>query len=96
MPGIAESIAYQYYNDEACPIFSFGSKFGFLNQQIREQLLGGMTMVLHRMVVLKSDPAQRHLPDSVYLTPNGQRYESLLQLDFNSLVRKKLHFEKLS
>ena len=43
-------------------------------------------MVLHRMVVLKSEPAQRHLPDSVYLTPNGQRYESLLQLDFNSLV----------
>ena len=86
MPGIAEHIAYKYYADDACPIYSFGPKFSFLNEQIREQLLGGMTMVLHRMIELKSDPDNRTLPESVYLTPNGDRYESLVQLDFNSLV----------
>ena len=43
-------------------------------------------MVLHRLVILKSEPEERNLPTSAYLTPNGQRYESLLQLDFNSLV----------
>ena len=46
-----------------------------------------MTLVLHRMIVLNSSPSERYLPDSVYLSPNGQPYKKLLQLDFNSLVR---------
>ena len=86
LPGIAEDIAYQFYNEEASPIFSFGSKFGFLNEQVREQLTGGMCLVLHRYISLKSDPEDRLLADSAYLAPNGEPYESLLQLDFNSLV----------
>ena len=45
-----------------------------------------MTLVLHRMVELKTEEHERDLPDSVYLAPNGNRYESLVQLDFNSLV----------
>ena len=52
-------------------------------------------MVLHRMVKLKSDPDDRTLPESVYFAPNGDRYESLVQLDFNSLVRFSFIFEVL-
>ena len=86
MPGIAEHIAYKFYNPEAWPIYSFGANFKTLNEQVRDQLLGGMTLVLHRMVVLKSSPEQRTLPSSVYLAPNGEPFQKLLQLDFNSLV----------
>ena len=43
-------------------------------------------MVLHRFISLKSHPADRSLAASAYVAPNGERYESLLQLDFNSLV----------
>lgn len=49
-------------------------------------------MVLHRMIVLNSSPSERNLPQSVYLAPNGEPFRKILQLDFNSLVRKLAEF----
>ena len=40
LPGVAERIAYKYFNPKSPPIFSFGEKFGLYNKQIRQQLHG--------------------------------------------------------
>ena len=52
LPGIAEAIAYKFYNPESPAIYSFGQKFAKYNKEIRDQLHGGMTMVFHRMIDL--------------------------------------------
>ena len=40
LPGIAERIAYDFYDEQAFPIFTFGAKYKDLNIQIRDQLIG--------------------------------------------------------
>ena len=84
LPGVAQSLAYKFYNPEAIPIYSFAQPFNDYNRQIRSQLHGGMTMLFHRMVEL--NPQERKYPASVYDAKNGQPYQRLVFYDFNSLV----------
>ena len=84
LPGVAEKIAYTFYNSKAVPIYSFAQKFRDYNIQIRNQLHGGMCMVFHRYIEL--NPTERVHPKCVYEAKNGQPYKRLVFYDFNSLV----------
>ena len=84
LPGVAERIAYQFFNPAALPIYSFSEKCKDYNIQIRSQLHGGMTMVLHRL--LEVNPSERIHPKCVYQAKNGKDYKRLSLYDFNSLV----------
>jgi hypothetical protein len=35
LPGVAEHIAYKFYDENACPIYSFGPQFKKYNEEIR-------------------------------------------------------------
>ena len=48
LPAISESIMWEFYDSDAAQMFSFTEKYGFLNKKIRENLMGGPTMVFHR------------------------------------------------
>jgi len=39
LPGVAEKIAYKFYNEAAVPIYSFGEKFKKYNQEIRRSVI---------------------------------------------------------
>ena len=83
LPGIAEKIAFNFYNPNSPAIYSFGKDFGKYNQEIRNQLHGGMTMVLHRMIDL-GEPNPNY-PKGIYENADGKRYKKLASYDFNSL-----------
>ena len=86
LPGIAEHIAYKYYDAKAPPIYSFGKMFGDLNAEIRSQLYGGMVMVFHRLICL--DHTETNFPESAYKAANNEEFKLLSFLDFNSLYPK--------
>ena len=83
LPGIAEYIAYQFYDTDCPPIYTFGPNFAKFNQQIRSQLHGGMTMVLHRMISLHEPSPE--FPLTVFQNSDGDRYKRITTYDFNSL-----------
>ena len=45
LPGLAQSLAFKFYKNTSAPIYSFGQEFGWLNEEIRENLIGGLNMV---------------------------------------------------
>ena len=45
LPALAQGLSLKYYDETSAPIYSFGKNFGWLNEQIRQQLTGGMCMV---------------------------------------------------
>lgn len=88
LPGVAQKLAYKYYEKDAVPIYSFGEKFKHVSQDIRSQLYGGCTMVFHRMIDLR--PGSVSYPKNAYQSENGKRYKRMTFLDFNSLYPKAL------
>ena len=44
LPGVAQKLAFQFYDEEATAIYTFGKKFQKYNEEIRSQLHGGMTL----------------------------------------------------
>ena len=89
LPTLAQRLAFEMYNPEAYPIYSFGSKFGFLNTEIRSQLYGGMCQVFHRLQKVRPEPyteGEMVLPKSVYCSPDGNQLKKMEFYDFNSLV----------
>lgn len=83
LPAVAEAIALKNFDKESDPIYTFARNFQWLNREVRRSLTGGMTLVLHRMIHLSND--LKIFPDAAYDAPNGNRYQKLLFLDFNSL-----------
>ena len=63
-------------------IWSVGPEFGFLNKLIRESLLGGPTLLMHRHCEIS--PQNPTIYDSkVYRTDSGEIYRRLIAYDFN-------------
>ena len=83
LPAVAEAIAYKNYDKESDPIYTFSDDFRWLNEEVRSALNGGMTLVMHRLLHLTKD--ERVFPEPAYVAPNGQNYEKMLFLDYNSL-----------
>ena len=44
LPGVAQDLAFRFYNEKETAIYSFGRNFKTYNEQIRKQLHGGMTL----------------------------------------------------
>ena len=87
LPGIAEFLAYKYYNENAAPIYSFGQKFSKYNKEIREDgLIGGICVVFCRMLVAGIAPAvHKNFPQAAFQGKNGELYRSIRCFDVNSL-----------
>ena len=83
LPTVAEAIALKNFDKKSDPVYTFAENFQWLNREVRKSLTGGMTLVLHRMVHLSND--LKIFPDAAYDAPNGDRFQKLLFLDFNSL-----------
>ena len=99
LPSLAQHLALESFSPDAYPIYSFNSKYGFLNEEIRSQLSGGMVQVFNRLQKVKpfSVPIEEDkYPKSVHFTPNGKRIQKIEFFDFNSLVSLLLEFLKLS
>ena len=45
LPGVAQNLAFRYYEEKETAIYTFGKNFKNYNDQIRKQLHGGMTLV---------------------------------------------------
>ena len=45
LPGVAQDLAFRFYKENSTAIYTFGNSFKEFNTQIRQQLLGGMTLV---------------------------------------------------
>ena len=75
---------WSFYDQDAPKMFSFGPAYGFLNQQIRDKLQGGPTIIFHRHAEIKNGDGRFH--KSVYEVPNGSKYNRLVRfvnlLDF--------------
>lgn len=82
LPGISEEIMWSFYDDTCPKMYSFDNKYGFLNKQIREKLMGGPTIVFHRHCEIQRSGSHH---DSVHTTPNGDKYTRLVSYDFNAL-----------
>ena len=87
LPGIAEFLAYKYYNKDAAPIYSFGQKFSKYNKQIREEgLTGGICIVFCRMLIAGINQTMEiNYPEAAYKAKNGEFYKSIRSFDVNSL-----------
>ena len=44
LPGVAQYLAFRYYDEKETAIYTFGKSFKTYNDQIRQQLHGGMTL----------------------------------------------------
>ena len=82
LPGISEDIMWSSYDVQSPKMFSFDARYGFLNKQIREKLMGGPTLLFHRHVEIKNEGL---FDDSVYTTENGDKYKRVVSYDFNAL-----------
>ena len=73
LPGFAEKLCYRFYDDLSPSIFTFGKSFREFNNEIRKNLNGGMTMVLHRHASL--GPIEEDKPREVFFTDSGEKYK---------------------
>ena len=78
LPGFAQTMCYEHFDQSSPAIFSFGKSFREFNQDVRANLHGGMTMVLHRHISL--DDVDPEKPKEVFFTDNGQKYRCIESL----------------
>lgn len=89
LPGLAQHVAFKFYDKNAAPIYSFGKSFASYNKEIRQNLDGGLCMVFHRMMVVGEHNFKREngspLPDAAIKAPNGDFFKRISSFDFNSV-----------
>ena len=84
LPALSEHIPLTNFSEEYGHVFSFGDKFGHLNEKIRAGLLGGPTVCFHRHCEINSVD----FDDCVRLTPSGEPYKKFVSYDFNGRIFK--------
>ena len=82
LPGIAETILWQYYDAEEFMPYSFNQEYADVSQLIRSQLAGGLSCVFSRHVQVGQGEIK--YDHSVYHATNGQRFTQLISFDVNS------------
>ena len=82
LPAVAESAMWKLYDCNESRIFSFPQRFSHLNSIIRENILGGPSIVFHRHLETK---LSGEYPKSVYYAPGGERIQEINSFDFNAL-----------
>jgi len=81
---MAQKIALIQYDSTMPPIYSIPPTASSFYKDCRAKLLGGICQVFHRAIYL-CENADSRIPKSATTAPNGERYKSLISLDFNSL-----------
>jgi hypothetical protein len=81
---MAQKIAFIQYDATMPPIYSIPPTAAFFYNDCRAKLLGGICQVFHRAIYL-NEKADSRIPKAATTAPNGERYKSLVSLDFNSL-----------
>ena len=82
LPGIAEKILWQYYDNDKFQPYSFNEEFADVSRLIRSQLAGGLSCVFSRHVEVGQGEIKYN--PSVYYAENGQRFTQLIAFDVNS------------
>ena len=75
---------WRNYDSQFGNIFSFGSKYSFLNTRIRDSFMGGPTIIFHRHCEINSHDEKWH--ESVIKLPNGEPYKKVISYDFNGKI----------
>ena len=82
------------YDSNLGRVFSFGEEFKFLNERLRESLLGGPTICFHRHCEINQSGGEHH--ESVYKCPNGLPYKKIISFDFNGNILNIFSFSYLN
>jgi hypothetical protein len=90
LPGIAEKLAYMNFDEACAPIFSYSERFKKFNEEIRDQLFGGCTMVFKRLVNLGENTGE--LPKTVHESKTGHKWKKAELLDFNRYLISLVFF----
>lgn len=84
LPGVAQDILISRYPDGEAPVMTFCSDYGFLNVEVRRNLVGGFAGPIQlRHVELGAVDDQ--YDQSVYFSSSGQKFRNIIQYDANSL-----------
>ena len=89
LPRFAQMCMLKEYDTEAPLCYSFNSKMEIVRDLFRENLMGGLVNVYHRMTDLTG---QEGVPRVTQYAPNGDPFTRLEFFDFNSLY---LYTQKL-
>ncbi|CBY40627.1 unnamed protein product, partial [Oikopleura dioica] len=81
---MAQKLAFIQYDKTLPPIYSIPPKAAFFYKDCRKKLLGGICQVFHWLIYLNAN-ADPRIPKTATTAPNGERYKSVMSLDFNSL-----------
>ena len=82
LPAFAQQCMFREYEKDEPLCYSFCKKQAELRKMFRENLRGGLVNVYHRAIDLTG---RNDVPKSAQVAPSGDKYSSLLFLDFNSL-----------
>lgn len=82
LPKYAQNCMFQDYDQDQPFCYSFSSTNGEIRQLFRENLLGGLVNVYHRMTDLSNQP---NVPRSSQYAENGEKFTRIQFFDFNAL-----------
>ena len=80
LPSLAYQAMFKSYDPTASLCFTFNKDFDEIRKLIRSQIFGGITNVYHRHAVCYD---KDHVPFNARHAPNGDKFTSILMLDFN-------------
>ena len=86
LPALSEMVMWRQFDKSKNAPYSFAGKFGFLNEMLRENLIGGLASVFKRHVEV-GDCSTKYA-DCVHLAPNGQPFSRLVAYDANSKLSR--------
>ena len=93
LPGLAQHVAFKFYDKTAAPIYSFGRSSQDYNKEIRKNLDGGLCMLFHRMMVVGEQNYTREngapLPEAAIKAPNEEVFQRISSFDFNSVSEQQ-------
>ena len=82
LPRYAQMCMLKEYAEEAPLLYSFNSKMESVRALFRENIMGGLVNIYHRMTDLTNQPG---LPHAAQFAPNGDPFTRIAFFDFNSL-----------
>lgn len=86
----AQTILYKNFPRFASPIVTFSEDYGWINRDIRKNLVGGLACCFTRHA--QTFPDSKY-PKSVYTAPNGDQLKYIIQEDVNSLYPTVMRYE---
>ena len=81
---MAQNILISKYPTDVAPVVTFCNDYGFLNREVRRNLVGGFAGPIQLRHVELGDIDPKY-DKSVYYAPCGQKYTNICQYDANSL-----------